>query len=97
MEAVNSMIGQLEQFAIDAGCGASLEAMRPRFARWERHLRARGHTAVPNLRLAHGWSFAEIQAGNDIDRLINEAGTGPHSKRVAHELRNLTGIRPYKP
>ncbi len=90
------MVSDLEQFAIDAGCGASLDRMRPKFPRWERHLRSRGHATVPNLRLAPWWSFDEIQAGNDINRLINEAGTGPQNKRIAHELRNLTGIRPYK-
>jgi hypothetical protein len=91
------MIADIEQYAIDSGCGASLYKMRPRFPGWERHLRARGHTAVPNLRLAPWWTFEEIHAGNDLDRLINEGATCPHNKQIAHELRNLTGIRPYKP
>jgi len=90
------MIGDIERYAIDSGCGASIDKMRPRFPRWERHLRSRGHAAVPNLRLAPWWTFAESQAGNDLDRLINEGASGPHNKRIAHELRNLTGIRPYK-
>jgi hypothetical protein len=90
------MIGDIEQYAIDSGCGASLDKMAPRFPRWERHLRSRGHKAVPNLRLASRWTFEEAQAGNDLDRLINESGNGPHNKRIAHELRNLTGIQSYK-
>jgi hypothetical protein len=90
------MIEDIERYAIDSGCGASLDKMRPRFPRWERHLQSRGHKAVPNLRLATRWTPEESRAGNDLDRLINEGAKGPHNKRMAHELRNLTGIRPYK-
>jgi hypothetical protein len=71
-------------------CGASIEKMRPYFQKWERHMRQRGHTGVPDpLRVRH-WSRAERDAADDLNRLFNEA---VENKRVAHQLRDLTGIR----
>jgi len=71
-------------------CGASIEHMRACFPTWEHHMRERGHRGVPDPARVRYWSKAEEDAANDLNRLINE---GANNQRVAHQLRDLTGIR----
>lgn len=73
----------------------SVEALLPKLGRWERQLRERGFTSVPS----YPWSaasFEEVQAGNLLNLLIRQ-GSLDRNARIEHELRNLTGVRPYKP
>jgi hypothetical protein len=71
----------------------SVDAIRAKLPRWVRHMQNRGHAAVPDLRRSSRWSPAEERAANDIDRLRADAA---NNQPQAHELRNLTGVRPYK-
>jgi len=88
------MIDDLVRFLVWSGCvSQSIERLRPELPRWERWLRQRGHTAVPDLRYARWWRWDEVRAGNDVNLLINQAaGNQP----MAHQLRNLTRVRPFK-
>ena len=88
------VIDDLIRFLISSGCvSQSVERLRPELPRWERWLQKRGHAAVPDLRNARWWTWAEIRAGNDVNLLMNQAaGNQP----MGHMLRNLTGVRRYK-
>ncbi len=73
----------------------SVEALLPHLERWERRLRKLGFSSVPS----RPWlpaSFEEMQAGNHLALLIRQAAS-LRSSGIEHELRNLTGVRPYKP
>ncbi len=72
----------------------SVEAVLPEIPRWERHLRSRGVETIPRLG-ARSWSAAEARAHNELNLLMRQASRKRDSA-VEHDLRNLTGIRPYK-
>jgi len=72
----------------------SVEAVRPDLPRWVRRLRSRGVTAVPALP-SHGWSSENSRAHNELNLLMRQAAI-VRDAALEHELRNLTGTRPYK-
>lgn len=72
----------------------SVEAVLPDLPRWERHLRSRGITKVPQLG-ARTWSPAEARADNLLNLLMKQASR-ERDATATHQLRNLTGTRPYK-
>jgi len=72
----------------------SVDAILPDLARWERRLRKRGYTAVPDLRLMRNWSLEEVRCGNEIALFLNQAAK---NQPTAHVLRNLVGVRQHKP
>jgi len=64
------------------------------FRRWIRRLQIESHTSIGHLATARTWSPEEIQTGNWINLfLVQRSG----NEAKAHELRNLTGVRPPKP
>ena len=73
----------------------SVQAVLPELPRWERHLRNRGVMAIPRLGV-HSWSPAEARAHNELNLLMRQASC-QRDPAFEHHLRNLTGIRGYKP
>jgi len=73
----------------------SVDAVLPEIPRWERQLRSRGVTAIPRLGV-RSWSAVEARAHNEINLLMRQASR-QRDPTFEHRLRNLTGIRRYKP
>jgi hypothetical protein len=84
-------VERLEHFAIMSGLAQqSVDEIRPDFPRWVRYMRDNGVTEIPDSPLAghpHGVNMASML-------IRQKARFKGHS--IAHELRNLTGIRPWK-
>ena len=88
--AVND-VERLEHFAIMSGLGPqSVDAIRPDFPRWVRYMKKNGVTEIPDSPLAE-----HSHAVNMASLLIRQKA-GFKGDSIAHELRNLTGIRPWK-
>lgn len=80
-----------------SGCvPQSIERIRPELPRWERRLRARGVSEIPLLESRAWTSPVSARAHNELALLIRQASLARESA-VEHQLRNLTGVRPYKP
>lgn len=88
--------------------GVTPEGMRDlesRLPGWEKYLRARGVSAVPDLRRADQWTEAEYHAHNLIRALFSQWLQSVHKRlkisrelerafaHQAHEYRDITGIR----
>jgi hypothetical protein len=84
-------IERLERFAIMSGLAPqSVDAIRPDFPRWVRYMREHSVTEIPDSPLT-----GEAHAVNMASMLIRQKA-GFKGGSIAHELRNLTGIRPWK-
>ncbi len=70
---------------------APVDAIRPDFPRWARYVKENGVTEIPDSPLA-----GDFHAINTVSMLIRQKA-GFKGDSIAHELRNLTGIRPWKP
>jgi hypothetical protein len=71
------------------GAAQGIDAMRPRFPRWIRHMRELGVADVP---LTLGSASAR-----HIDRMALQVSTNPEAKLRAHDARDTQPeIRPYK-
>jgi hypothetical protein len=89
------LFARLEHFLILSGLAVQSRAKLWRyFGRWVRRLRVEGHTSIGYLPLAQGWSWDEVQTANWINLFLAERSS---DTAKAHELRNLTGVRPPKP
>ena len=95
VEKISTMAAQLDHYLIMCGLAvrSRQEACRY-FGRWIFRLQIEGHTGIGHLAVATSWSWEEIQTGNWIDLFLAQR-SGNESK--AHELRNLTAVRPSKP
>ena len=83
---------RLERFAVLSGLAAqSVDALRPDFPRMLRYMREQGIAETPDSPLT-----GEAHAVNVASLLIRQAARHK-SDTIAHELRNLTGTRPWKP
>ena len=83
---------RLEHFAIMSGLAPqSVDAIRPDFPRWAWYVKENGVTEIPDSPLA-----GDFHAINMVSMLIRQKA-GFKGDSIAHELRNLTGIRPWKP
>ena len=84
----------IEDFLYRSGLTApSVEALRSTFPRLKRHLAEKGFTSLPDSPLSSDWRGA-----NEINRFVHEhALPEVRNAAAAHNLRNLTGVRPYKP
>lgn len=71
----------------------SVEALRPKFRRWRRQLEARGWIKVQDL---HSQEAGEFEVINYLTLLALQASS-TRAASPEHRLRNLTGVRPYKP
>ena len=84
-------IERLEHFAIMSGLAPqSVDVIRPDLPRWVRYMKENGVTEIPDSPLTgspHGVNLASM--------LIRQKA-GFKGDSIAHELRNLTGIRPWK-
>jgi hypothetical protein len=84
-------VERLEHFAIMSGLAPqSVDAIRPDLPRWVRYMKKNGMTEIPDSPLA-GHSHAVNMAS-----LLIRQKAGFKGGSIAHELRNLTGIRPWK-
>lgn len=82
----------IEWFLLRSGFAPqSIAALRPDFPRWERRMRAEGFSHIPDT----PWARNDDRAASFLCMLIAQASPGQTSTHK-HELRNLTGIRPYK-
>ena len=80
-----------EHFAIMSGLAPqSVAAIRPDFPRWVRYMKENGVTEIPDSPLA-GHSHAVNMAS-----LLIRQKAGFKGDSITHELRNLTGVRPWK-
>jgi hypothetical protein len=100
------MIDDLRAFArLHGVTPEGFRDLEPRLPDWEKFLRGRGVSEVPEMRRATEWSEAEYQAHNLVRALFAQWLQSVH-KRVkiprdlerafahqAHEYRDLTGIR----
>lgn len=92
---MTAMIEQIVQYLRRSGwVQQSVEAVLPDLPRWERHLRSRGVTIVPDLP-SRSWSAANSRAHNELILLMMQAHRERDRSRE-HEHRNLTRIRPFK-
>lgn len=92
MVMTTSMSDDIEAYAWRSGLvRQSVEALRPLLPRAERWLRSMGVQAVPS-RPGQGPARAE----NLVNLFIRQAAAVRDSQGE-HALRNLTGIRPFKP
>jgi hypothetical protein len=83
-------IERLEHFAIMSGLAPqSVDAIRLDSRRWVRYMKENGVTEIPDSPTGspHGVNLASM--------LIRQKA-GVKGDPIAHELRNLTGIRPWK-
>ncbi len=88
--AVND-VERLERFAIMSGLAPqSVDAIRPDFPRWVGHMREHGVTQIPDSPLT-----GDSHAVNMASMLIRQKARF-RGDSIAHELRNLTGIRSWK-
>jgi hypothetical protein len=84
-------VERLEAFAVRSGLAPqSVDAIRPDFPRWVSYMREHGVTEIPDSPLT-----GNAHATNIASLLIRQAA-GHRGDTIAHELRNLTGIRPWK-
>jgi hypothetical protein len=84
-------VERLEHFAIMSGLAPqSVDAIRPDLPRWVRYMKKNGVTEIPDSPVA-GRSHAVNMAS-----LLIRQKAGFKGGSIAHELRNLTGIRPWK-
>jgi hypothetical protein len=72
----------------------SVEHLLPEMPRWEQFLRGHGVTEIP--RRGRPWSPARSFAENLLNLLIRQSAID-RDPALEHQLRNLTGVRPYKP
>lgn len=68
--------------------------MRHRLPRWEHYLQKRGVTVIPSSNAY--WTEEEDRAHTELFLLLMQAGNAT-PRWIAHQQRNLTGVRPYKP
>ena len=68
-----------------------MDAVRAELPRWALYLHKKGVTQIPNSPLA-GEAYA-----TNLLILLARQGSKERDSTIEHELRNLTGIRPYKP
>jgi hypothetical protein len=89
---------RIERFLLNAGFVVqSLDAVRPDLPRWVRRLRAMGIAEIPtSLRDA---TPRDARAMNLLSQFALQASPrrDPIARSTAHNLRDLTGIRPPKP
>lgn len=71
----------------------SVVSLRPRFPRWIRHLESQGITTWPD---PYSFRPYDSHAMNVIVQLIRE-GSAERDPAIEHNLRNMTGVRPWKP
>lgn len=84
-------VERLEHFAIMSGLAPqSVDAIRPDLPRWVWYMKKNGMTEIPDSPLA-GHSHAV-----NMTSLLIRQKAGFKGDSIAHELRNLTGIRPWK-
>jgi hypothetical protein len=84
-------IERLEHFAIMSGLAPqSVDAIRPDFPRWVRYMKENGVTEIPDSPVA-----GHSHAVNMASWLIRQKA-GFKGDSITQELRNLTGIRPWK-
>jgi hypothetical protein len=81
----------IESYLVHSGLAPpSVDALRPEFPRWARHLRERGVTEIPDSPLTVG-----AHASNLLSLLTRQGSKQRHSS-IEHDLRNLTRMRPWK-
>jgi hypothetical protein len=88
--------GRIEWFLLNSGFGVEdLDAVRPDLPRWLRHLQERGVTHIPTSPWASG---PYPLAASLLNLLALQASLrkDPIAKATRHNLRDLTGTRPYK-
>jgi hypothetical protein len=84
---------RIEQFLLNSGLVAqSVEALRPKFARWARYLHEQGVEEIPTSPWA---AYADPHGVNLLCKAVKEVALVKDSSG-AHELRNLTRVRPCK-
>ncbi len=84
-------VGRLEHFAIMSGLAPqSADAIRPDFPRWVRYMKDHGVTQIPDSPLAGD------PLGINLASMLIRQKARFKGDSIAHELRNLTGIRPWK-
>jgi len=69
----------------------SLAAIRPKLGHWVRRMHERGVTEIPESPWSGDWLAVDLAT-----QMIRQAAGFKHDS-IAHELRNLTGTRPWKP
>jgi hypothetical protein len=85
----------IERFLLHSGfTEPSLEAVRPYFPRWKRWIHSLGVTRIAPLLSPSGPT--DDHAANLLILLAKQASL-QRDQASEHHLRNLTGIRPYKP
>lgn len=79
----------MERYLSQYGAAQGIDAMRPRFVRWIRHLQALGVGGVP---LARGSASAL-----HVDRMALQVSTNRKAKSRGHDVRDTQpAVRPYK-
>lgn len=74
----------------------SIQTMRPKFERWVRFLTGAGIDRISSPHeLDPTTVHKHAQAMNTLALLVRQA-TADRNSAIEHQLRNLTGIRPYK-
>jgi hypothetical protein len=74
----------------------AVQAVLPELPRWERRLRDRGIMYVSH-RFRHGPGHGlSPKLFNELNLLMGQAST-IRDPSLEHQLRNLTGVRPFKP
>lgn len=86
---------RLEMFAILSGwIPQSIVALRREHERYVERLAQRGLRSIPDLRCLRAWTDEDVRCANEISMmLLHKAGRFAD----AHDLRNLTAVRPFKP
>ena len=89
---------RIEAYLLNSGLvGQSLDAIRPDLPRWLDHLRERGVTHIPTEPWRAG--PGDTLAVNLLNQFVLQASPRKDAmaRVMAHNLRNLTKTRPYKP
>lgn len=100
------MVEELKLFLVLQGVTpAARQKLEPKLSRWERVLKARGVTSVPDLRLADKWTPSQWHDYHHIMVLFTAAAQTAHKRldvprklermlaQHAHQFRDITGIR----
>lgn len=100
------MIDDLREFArLHGVTPEGFRDLEPRLPDWEKALRARGVTKIPEMRRATEWSEEEYQAHNLVRALLAQWSQSVHKRlkisrehermlaQLAHQYRDISGLR----
>src|SRR5690348_8460594 len=105
-----AMIDDLRRFLVLQGVTpAGVRLVEPKLADWERFLRARGVTEVPDMLAATEWTRTQADDYFQVLTLFSQESQAQHKRlkiprkqermlaEWAHKIRDVSGVRDFEP